>query len=97
MMSDPKRQAANAEVLGYSGMHLDSNQYVAEKIRPLLPLYPDNLKKQLWLDQKWWTKQRRGNGRALEQMDAVQGVIQRVAHGVERPVAAADSATRPAV
>jgi putative spermidine/putrescine transport system substrate-binding protein len=56
MMSDPKRQAANAEVLGYSGMHLDSNQYVAEKIRPLLPLYPDNLKKQLWLDQEWWTK-----------------------------------------
>ena len=54
-MSDPKRQAANAEILGYSGMHLDSNQYVAEKIRPLLPLYPDNLKKQLWLDQKWWT------------------------------------------
>jgi putative spermidine/putrescine transport system substrate-binding protein len=56
MMSDPKRQAANAEVLGYSGMHLDSNQYVAEKIRPLLPLFPDNLKKQLWLDQEWWTK-----------------------------------------
>ena len=55
LMSDPKRQAANAEILGYSGMHLDSNQYVAEKIRPLLPLYPDNLKKQLWLDQKWWT------------------------------------------
>lgn len=56
MMSDPKRQAANAEVLGYSGMHLDSNQYVAEKIRPLLPLFPDNLKKQIWLDQEWWTK-----------------------------------------
>ncbi len=56
MMADPKRQAANAEVLGYSGMHLNSNQYVAEKIRPLLPLFPDNLKKQLWLDQEWWTK-----------------------------------------
>jgi putative spermidine/putrescine transport system substrate-binding protein len=54
-MCDPKRQAANAEILGYSGTHLDSNQYVAEKIRPLLPLYPDNLKKQAWLDQKWWT------------------------------------------
>ena len=53
--STPERQAANAEILGYSGMHLDSNQYVAEKIRPLLPLYPDNLKKQIWLDQKWWT------------------------------------------
>ena len=37
-------------------MHLDSNQYVAEKIRPLLPLFPDNLKKQIWLDQEWWTK-----------------------------------------
>src|SRR5262249_61230006 len=56
MMSEPKRQAANAEVLGYSGMHLDSNQYVSEKIRPLLPLFPDNLKNQLWLDQEWWTK-----------------------------------------
>ena len=56
LMSDPKRQAANAEVLGYSGMHLESNQYVAEKIRPLLPLFPDNLKKQIWLDQEWWTK-----------------------------------------
>jgi len=56
MMADPKRQAANAEVLGYSGMHLDSNQYVSEKIRPLLPLYPENLKQQLWLDQEWWTK-----------------------------------------
>jgi putative spermidine/putrescine transport system substrate-binding protein len=56
LMGDPKRQAANAEVLGYSGMHVDSNEYVAEKIRPLLPLFPDNLKKQVWLDQEWWTK-----------------------------------------
>lgn len=56
LMCDPKLQAANAEILGYSGMHLDSNQYVSEKIRPLLPLYPENLAKQLWLDQEWWTK-----------------------------------------
>jgi len=35
---------------------LYANQYVAEKIRPLLPLFPDNLKKQIWLDQEWWTK-----------------------------------------
>ena len=55
-MCDPKRQAANAELLGYSGMHVGSNEFVAEKIRPLLPLYPDNLKKQIWLDQEWWTK-----------------------------------------
>jgi putative spermidine/putrescine transport system substrate-binding protein len=30
-------------------------EFFEKKIRPLLPLYPDNLKKQLWLDQKWWT------------------------------------------
>ena len=24
-------------------------------IKRVLPLYPDNLKKQIWLDQKWWT------------------------------------------
>lgn len=56
MMSDPKRQAQKAEILGYSGMHLESGQYVSEKIRPLLPLFPDNLRKQLWLDQEWWIK-----------------------------------------
>ncbi len=55
LMSDPKRQAANAELLGYSGIHTDSNNFVTEAIRPLLPLYPQNLAKQLWLDQEWWT------------------------------------------
>lgn len=56
MMCDPKRQAANAEILGYSGMNVDSNDMVAPNIRPLLPLYPEHLKKQIWLDQEWWTK-----------------------------------------
>ncbi|MEQ1613496.1 MAG: ABC transporter substrate-binding protein [Hyphomicrobiaceae bacterium] len=60
-MADPKRQAANAEVLGYSGMHVGSNEFVAEKFRPLLPLYPEHLKKQIWLDQEWWTT----NGAAM--------------------------------
>lgn len=56
MMCDPKRQAANAEVLGYSGMNTESNDHVAAAIRPLLPLHPENLSKQVWLDQEWWTK-----------------------------------------
>jgi putative spermidine/putrescine transport system substrate-binding protein len=55
-MCDPKRQAGNAEILGYSGMNSDSNAFVSEKVRPLLPLEPGNLKGQVWLNQEWWTK-----------------------------------------
>jgi putative spermidine/putrescine transport system substrate-binding protein len=55
LMTDPKRQAANAETLGYSGMNTDSNDLVSPKLRPLHSLYPEHLKKQIWLDQKWWT------------------------------------------
>lgn len=60
-MTDPKKQAAFAEELGYSGTNMDSNQYVSPKIRPLLPLSPENLSKQIWLDVGWWTK----NGAAM--------------------------------
>lgn len=62
-LCDPKRQAAIAETLGYSGMHMGSNEYVSEKVRQLLPLYPQNLAKQVWLDQEWWTK----NGQAISE------------------------------
>jgi len=63
MMTDPKRQAENAAALGYSGTHVDANQYVPEEIRPLLPLYPDHASKQVWLSQEWWTK----NGAAMSE------------------------------
>ena len=42
-------------------MNVESNEFVSEKLRPLLTLYPENLKKQIWLDQEWWTK----NGDAM--------------------------------
>lgn len=55
MQTDPRKQAEYAVALGYSGTHTESNQYVPEAVRSMLPLYPENAAKQTWLDQEWWT------------------------------------------
>lgn len=60
-MTDAKRQAALSEELGYSGTNKDADGYVSAETRPLLPLSPDNLAKQVWLNVDWWTK----NGAAV--------------------------------
>lgn len=54
VMAEPENQAKYAEAFGLSGPDPAHAEYVSEEIRPLLPLAPENLDKQIWLDQQWW-------------------------------------------
>jgi len=63
VMADPKREAIYGNALGYPGLNADSIQYMDAKIAPLLPTYPDNLKRQFWISDQWWSD---NAGRAIE-------------------------------
>lgn len=60
-MAKPENQGKYALAFGLSGPDPDHVKYVPEDVRLLLPLHPDNLKKQVWMDQEWWLK----NGQAV--------------------------------
>ena len=55
-MAKPENQGKYALAFGLSGPDPDHVNFVPEDVRLLLPLHPDNLKKQVWMDQEWWLK-----------------------------------------
>ena len=67
MMTDPKRQAIYATALGYPGANTESAQYIDAKVLPFLPNAPENLAKQFFIDDTWWTKH---GGAAIERWNA---------------------------
>ncbi|MER2622811.1 MULTISPECIES: ABC transporter substrate-binding protein [Pseudomonadota] len=62
-MAKPENQGKYALAFGLSGPDPDHVNYVPEDVRQLLPLHPDNLKKQVWMDQEWWLE----NGEAVSE------------------------------
>lgn len=56
VMARPENQAKYAEAFGLSGPDPAHADYVSDDIRPLLPLAPENIEKQIWLNQEWWVE-----------------------------------------
>ena len=52
----PKLQAQYAEFVGYPGVNKKAFQYIDPKFAPNLPTYPENYKKQVVVDYRWWYK-----------------------------------------
>jgi putative spermidine/putrescine transport system substrate-binding protein len=55
----PKLEAAYAEYVGYPGVNKKTYQMVKPELAPNLPTYPENLKKQIVVDYKWWYKNKK--------------------------------------
>jgi putative spermidine/putrescine transport system substrate-binding protein len=56
VMTNPRLQAIYANELSYAGLNPETMNFVAEDVRPLLPIAPENMQKQFWLNVAWWTE-----------------------------------------
>ncbi len=54
--SDPKRQAVQANQIGYSPARRSAMTMVEQKIHPFLPTAPENVKRGIASDAEWWAR-----------------------------------------
>lgn len=53
-----EKQACYAEIMGYPGTHKRLHEYVSPELAPYLITHPDNYKKMIWNNYRWWVKNR---------------------------------------